>query len=174
MSQKSKDLVNAIDEIIPQLANETTKYNVTEILADQRYEFFAVPVSAGGIGDILFRGMERTFRGDWGKARDTYDVPGSNLAERLRMLLTALETGTIELRHYEVTFDPSTIKVQDSKFKLNAKIMFEITFITQPTKTAGQPTASKPAPSSDVKYCSKCGAQLEFAASFCYRCGTAQ
>jgi ribosomal protein L40E len=174
MPKKSKDLLNDIDEIIPQLAGETTKYNVTEVLADQRYEFFAVPVSAGGIGDMLFRGMERTFRGDWGKARDSYDVPGSNMAERLRMLRTALETGTIELRNYEVAFDPSTIKVQDSKFKLNAKIMFEITFIAQPTKTSEKPASSKTETSSDVKFCSKCGAQLEFSASFCYRCGTAQ
>lgn len=175
MPKKPLDFHTAIDEILPILEGQQDKYQVTEILGEERYEFFAVPVSPAGFGDILFRGVERTFHGDWGKARDSYEVPGAQVAHRLRIVQTSLQSGSIGLRHFTITFDPDTMYLEDYKFKVKSKIMFIVTF--EPffdTPTVTKASAKKPPTTTGIKYCQGCGAQLEATADFCYRCGKGQ
>ena len=90
---------------------------------------------------------------------------------------SALAGGKIEVRKYTVTFDPSTIRVLDSKFKADAKVMFEIAFTGRATKGMQAPSAPLPAARSaapDRKFCKHCGTELEADASFCYKCGEPQ
>jgi hypothetical protein len=167
---KQFDLLPALDEIIPLVASVKRKYSVTEILEEHRYEFFAVSVTMGGFGDSIWRGIERTVRRDWGKATETYEVEGPQVAERLREVRKALASGFIELRKYQVTFDPSSIRVQDYKLKPDRKIMFDVIFVGE--EEPG--TSSTPALSEEYKFCVGCGQKLESDAQFCSKCGQSQ
>ncbi len=164
------DLLPALDEIIPLIASIKRKYEVTEILENHRYEFFAVSTTAGGFGDSLWRSVERTVRGDWGKVRETYAVEGPQLADRLREVRKALATGTLEIRKYQVTFDPSSLRVQDYKLKPDKKIMFDVIFAGEAETEA----SSAPASSEGYKHCSECGQKIEADAQFCSKCGKPQ
>jgi len=186
---KSAELLAELDKVIPQVGSISRRFHVDEILEDHRYEFFAVPHSPSGFGDFLYRGLERTFKADWGKVRDSYDVPGPQVADRLRELRSSLASGSLELRGYRVTFDPSTLQVQSSKLKPQAKVMFEVTFVGHPAPPptpqpqpqsqqapAQQPPAAAASGAGEQagKFCAYCGASLEPDARFCYRCGKQQ
>ncbi len=132
MTKNIPELYSAIEDIIPLLETQKEKFQVTEVLSENRYEFFAVPHSLTGIGGSLFRGAERIFKGDVGKARDTYDIPGPQVASRLQEVHRNLKQGTIALRNFQSKFDPKTIQVEDLKFKIKEKISFIVNFIPQP------------------------------------------
>lgn len=127
------EFYSAMDDIIPLLETHKEKFQVTEVLSENRYEFFAVPHSLTGLGGSLFRGAERIFKGDVGQARDTYDIPGPQVARRLQEVQGNLKQGSIALRNFKSKFDPKTIQIEDSKFKVKEKIIFIVNFIPQPT-----------------------------------------
>ena len=129
MSKTIPELYSAIEDIIPLLEVQKEKFQVTEVLSENRYEFFAVPHSLTGIGGSLFRGAERIFKGDVGKARDTYDVPGPQVARRLQEVQAHIKQGSLSLRKFDSKFDPKTIQLEESKFKIKEKISFIINFI---------------------------------------------
>lgn len=126
MTISTNDFLKAIDDIIPLLESSDSKFNVTEVLSESRYEFYAVPHSLSGFGSTLLRSAERTFKDDWGKARDTYDVPAPQVANRLEEIRATIVKGFLELRNYEANFNENTISVEEYFFKLKDKIKFII------------------------------------------------
>ncbi|MFX1582060.1 MAG: hypothetical protein ACFFCJ_07540 [Promethearchaeota archaeon] len=126
MNISTTEFLKAMDDIIPLLESSNSKFNVTEVLSETRFEFFAVPHSLSGFGNTLLRSAERTFKDDWGKARDTYDVPALQVANRLEEIRGTLRKGFLELRNYEANFNENTISVEEYLFRIKDKIKFII------------------------------------------------
>lgn len=134
MAITTSEFLSAMEGIIPLLEANKEKYNVTEILSETRYEFYAAPHSLSGFGSSLLRGAERTVKGDWGKARDNYDVPGPQVAQRLQEIRGTLKKGSLSLRNYDTTFDAKSFTLEEYKFGLKDKISFIINIIPDSKK----------------------------------------
>lgn len=126
MTISTNAFLRAMDDIIPVLENSDLKFNVTEVLSETRYEFFAVPHSLSGFGSTLLRSAERTFKDDWGKARDTYDVPAPQVANRLDEIRVTILKGFLEIRNFEANFDENRMSIEEYIFKPRDKIKFII------------------------------------------------
>ncbi|MFX1565665.1 MAG: hypothetical protein ACFFCH_06730 [Promethearchaeota archaeon] len=126
MTISTNAFLRAMDDIIPVLENSDLRFNVTEVLSETRYEFFAVPHSLSGFGSTLLRSAERTFKDDWGKARDTYDVPAPQVANRLDEIRVTILKGFLEIRNFEANFDENRMSIEEYIFKPRDKIKFII------------------------------------------------